>query len=143
MSFNAETDMGRHNIQTQSKGVGKLLHLQSMLCSLVAATLIDLQSSQPRLHELCILKREHSMIKVIQTVARKWKELATALQLRPNVIEEITEDISEEDQACEAVFRQWLSGRHRVPVNWSTVVECLSECGFQDLAQDVAKVLNL
>jgi len=89
------------------------------------------------------LKKEHSTIKIIQNVAPKWKELATALKLRPDKVEEIAEETSEEDQACEAVFRQWLSGRHRVPVSWSTVVMCLSECGLQDLAQDVARVLDL
>lgn len=112
-----------------------------MLCPLVS-TITDLHSSKPRLHELQVLKKEHSTIKIIQTVAPKWKELAVALQLRSDDIEEIADEASE-DQACEAVFRQWLCGRHRVPVNWSTVVKCLSECGFQGLAEEIGKVLDL
>lgn len=81
-------------------------------------------------------------IKVIETAALKWKQLALALNIRHTKVR-ITERSSmiNPEEACSYMLEHWMDSSTREPVNWKTLIEALKEAEFITLAKDVELAL--
>ena len=104
--------------------------------------------SKPKLQELQALSSEsgRSDIRVIDTVAARWEDLAIALGFEA-VIERIRRDYVQDARgACRHVLTEWLAERDegssnlRGPVTWATLIDCLIDAGFAGLAEELKKL---
>ena len=41
-----------------------------------------------------------------------------------------------------AVFQGWIQGGHKTPVTWTTLIDCLDDASFTNLARDLKKALE-
>ena len=103
--------------------------------------------SKPKLQELQLLSSENTdtkKVRVIDTVAAEWEELAIALGFEPAVINYIRRDhVHDAKGACCKVLTKWLAEEEenlRSPVTWTTLIECLKDAGFATLAEDLTKI---
>ena len=101
----------------------------------------------PEVHQLMIMKhkgKEGRTVKVIEEVAAKWEQLASALEFSSAVVRTVRRDNNQDcAAACEEVLRRWVGGAEgtRQPVSWTTLIECLRDCDFITLARDLEDVL--
>lgn len=86
--------------------------------------------------------RDHS-VQIIKNIAYKWETVAYGFHFEPSEVDSITRDYKDVEAACEKMLSKWVLGEHRTPVAWSTVVECLRECEFQTLADNLEHILHL
>lgn len=89
--------------------------------------------------------KDGTTIRVIEETASKWKHIATALGFNGPRIESIEMDSCfRVEVACMQVFIKWLDGEHdlRKPISWATLIQCLREERFTELANDLAKCLT-
>ena len=100
--------------------------------------------NKPKLQELQVLSSESGdakKIRVIDTVAAQWEELAIALGFEAAVINYIRRDhVHDAKGACCHVLTKWLMEEEenlRAPVTWTTLIECLMDAGFASLAEDL------
>ena len=118
----------------------KLCHTNTSLC------LYNHTGDKPKLQELQVLGSESGAkkIRVIDTVAAQWEELAIALGFEAAVINYIRRDhVHDAKGACCHVLTKWLAEKEenlRSPVTWTTLIECLTDAGFAGLAEDLKKV---
>ena len=104
--------------------------------------------NKPKLQELQVLSSESGDMKklrVIDTVAAQWEELAIALGFEAAVINYIRRDhVHNAKGACCQVLTKWLAEEAeenlRGPVTWATLIECLADAGFASLAEDLTKI---
>jgi hypothetical protein len=77
----------------------------------------------------------------METVAPKWKKVATAIGFNKERIEAIEEDEHyKQEKAAFEMFGRWLKGEcYLKPVTWDTLVQCLKEANLQ---LDIAKMLT-
>ena len=76
-------------------------------------------------------------VRVIRTVATKWKRLALELGFELSVIERIGNRIySDAEEDCEAMLRKWLL---RPDVSWEVLMTALDNIGLNSIAQDLKK----
>ena len=101
---------------------------------------------KPKLQELQVLNSDSGdakKIRVIDTVAAQWEELAIALGFEAAVINYIRRDhVHDAKGACRDVLGKWLEEEEnlRGPVTWTTLIECLVDAGFASLAEALKKV---
>ena len=105
---------------------------------------------KPKLQELQVLTdsggsgSDMKNIRVIDTVAAQWEELAIALGFEAAVINYIRRDHAHDAKgACRHVLTRWLAEEEeslRGPVTWTTLIECLMDAGFAILAEDLKKI---
>ena len=82
----------------------------------------------------------------MERVAPRWKQLAVALKFDSCRIQAIDKNCKGNvEDACQEIFMRWLSGDHDLvePRNWSTLIQCLEQSRFIDIAQSVKVVLNV
>ena len=98
---------------------------------------------KPKLHELQTLTgRGEKTVQIITTVAGDWKTLALALHFEGTDIQRIqTNTHHQADSAATEVLQEWLKGRGRKPVNWSTLIAALVESKLSELANEVEEAL--
>ena len=81
------------------------------------------------------------IVRVIDTVAAKWEELAIALGFEASVIDYIRRDhVHDAKAACRRVLTMWLEEEEENlcgPVTWTTLIQCLKNAEFSNLAQDI------
>ena len=83
-------------------------------------------------------------MRVIEQAAAKWERVATRLHFESHDISRLREDYPQQSiKACRTVFMEWLQGRGRKPITWSTVIKALKEADLAELAIDLeGLVLN-
>ena len=82
-------------------------------------------------------------MKVIDAVAHKWERFAIRLDFTFGDIKRIEKEChSQPVDACQHVVGEWLSGKGRKPISWSTVIEVLEEIDLSALAKDLATVIQ-
>ena len=105
----------------------------------------------PSLGQLQYLGREgdfeDDVVRVIEEVCYKWKELGDCLEFRPGQIRAVGKNHQTCEEACRAIFEQWLQGEGRQPANWGTLINILREADpkfneFSDRLVHVLSVLN-
>ena len=92
----------------------------------------------PQLHELQLLTFDNGgELRIMETVAPKWKKVAAAIGFNKERIEAIEEDENhKQEKATFEMFGRWLKGEHSLkPVTWDTLVHCLKEANLQNIAE--------
>ena len=101
-------------------------------------------AEKPALHQLLCLQGEGGKrVRVMETVAAHWENLAVALGFESCVIETIQRDTHYQTvSACRQILQRWLEEKGPHPVNWHTLTEALVKAGYPKLAADVRGLLN-
>ena len=82
-------------------------------------------------------------MRVMETVAARWENLAVALGFDWCVIETIQRDTHfQTTSACRQILQRWLGEKGLHPVTWHTLTEALIEAGYPKLAADVRELLS-
>ena len=95
----------------------------------------------PQLEQL----RTHDgrVIKIVTEVAGRWEQMARRLDLKePEVIIIRRNHPNDVESACTDMFGRWLAGKHRQPVTWQTVIDCLKEIDLNVVASDLEDLLH-
>lgn len=82
-------------------------------------------------------------VKVIDSVASQWTELAQTLGFRQDTIENIADTYMQCHEACREMFVKWLENNEGLkgPVSWSTLIQCLIDAGLVEIADSLMEVL--
>ena len=102
---------------------------------------LDESPDMARLEQL----RTHNerVIKIVTEVAGVWEQMARTLDFsEAEVIIIQRNHPSDVESACTDMFRRWLSGQHRQPVTWQTVIDCLRELDLNVVANDLEDILR-
>ena len=101
--------------------------------------------SYPSLEALCLLE-SHSgrKIKIIDSIASQWIELARAMGFGEEDIERIRNTSCLSHEACQKMFTKWLEGDESLmsPVTWSTLIQCLIDCELVEVADVLKEILE-
>ena len=82
-------------------------------------------------------------MRVMETVAAHWEELAVALGFDWCVVEAIQRDTHfQTASACHQILQRWLEEKGLHPVNWHTLTQALIDTSYPKLATDVRELLN-
>ena len=83
-------------------------------------------------------------MRIIQDGASKWEFIATRLYFDVGMINQISRDSCDRQQACRNVFAKWLSGVDglREPRTWSTVIKALKEADLGQLAEGLETAIT-
>ena len=106
---------------------------------------IDILSLAPRLNELqCITTSKGKKVKLIESVATKWKDFGALLDFDPtgnrlNIIAETERERPE--KCCQSMFQYWLDG-NGVPATWRKLIHILEGCRLEVLAAEVKEALQ-
>ena len=76
-------------------------------------------------------------MKIVETIAYRWQDVALALHVEGSVIKSIKESTFSNVEGCRMMLDRWLKGGYREPVTWETLVEALQEARFVDLADSL------
>ena len=97
----------------------------------------------PHLHELQLLTFDDGReLRIMETVAPKWKKVAAAIGFNKERIEVIEEDEHyKQEKATFEMFGRWLKGEHNLkPVTWDALIQCLKEANLQDIAETLRNI---
>jgi len=85
------------------------------------------------------------VIKIVTEVAGRWERMARRLNFTEGEVEILQRrHASDVESACTDLFQRWLNpitGNHRQPVTWQTIVECLREIDLNVAAEDLNAIL--
>jgi len=82
-------------------------------------------------------------VKIIETVAARWEEVALALHFEGHTIQNIRYDTRFQCvDACREMFQKWLDGEGSQPVTWETLMAALVGAGFITLVEDLQELLR-
>ena len=100
-------------------------------------------ADKPKLYQLQCLQCRGRRVKIIETVAAKWEEVALALHFEGHTIQNIRYDphIQSIDTACRVMLQKWLDGEGRQPVAWETLMDALIDIGFVAVVEDLQEIL--
>ena len=76
-------------------------------------------------------------MKIMETIAYRWQDVALALYFEGSVIKSIMQSTFSHVEGCRRMLDRWLQGGYREPVTWETLVEALQEARFVDLADSL------
>ena len=98
------------------------------------------------LHTLQLLEtRAGGKVKIIDSVALQWRELAISLGFDQDAIDSIADTYLDSDEACREMLAKWLEDNEHLkgPVTWNTFIQCLVDAGQLELASELEEVLML
>ena len=85
--------------------------------------------------------RDGKTVTIIDTVAPEWEELAIAMEFPAHVISTIRRDnLRDAKGATLQILTQWLEGKCSIAVLWGTLVDCLHQAGFSNVALDLQEM---
>ena len=79
-------------------------------------------------------------IKIIETVAPKWKTLGFQLEFDEfgSKLDTIkAKNNNDPEECCREMFQHWLKGSGVGPCSWRKLIELLEDCDFEVLAEQV------
>ena len=92
-----------------------------------------------QLHEL--QGKDSKAIKIIDTVAPEWEELAMAMGFPAYVISTIRRNnLRNAKGATLQILTLWLEGKSSVPVSWESLVGCLHQAEFSNVSFDIQEM---
>ena len=105
--------------------------------------MLDILSVSPWLKELKCITSSGKRVKIIESVATKWKDFGALLDFDAtgnhlNIIAETEREKPEE--CCQSMFQYWLEG-HGVPATWKKLIHILESCRLEVLAAEVKAAL--
>ena len=88
---------------------------------------------------------EGKRIKIIETVASKWKTLGFLLEFdefgaKLDAIK--VKNNNDPQECCSEMFQLWLKGSGVRPCSWRKLIELLEDCDFEVLAGQVNSVFS-
>ena len=94
---------------------------------------------KPLSHQMKMLKLLGGrQVKIVETIAYRWQDVALALHFEGSVIASIKEStFSNVEEGCRRMLDRWLEGVCHEPLTWERLVEALQEAGFVDLADSL------
>ena len=80
--------------------------------------------------------RDGREIRIVTEIAgHNWQDMAFALEFSPAEVGVVSKNHpSDVEAACTDLLSRWLTGGHRKPVSWQTMVQCLREINLNSLA---------
>ena len=100
----------------------------------------------PTLKNLSMMKTaEGNKIRIISTVAPKWKVLGDQLEFDEfgSKLDAIkTKNNNDPEECCREMFQHWLKGSGVRPCSWRKLIELLEDCDFDALAEQVESVFT-
>ncbi len=104
---------------------------------------IHYSGTQPNLKLLQSLNIGEKRIRIIDSVAANWEEVAIALDFDvPEIATVRLECHFQPKPACRMILSNWLKGQGCQPPTWERLVEALSDANFLSLAQDLQQILG-
>ena len=95
-----------------------------------------------QLHEL--QGKDGKTMRIIDTVAPEWEELAMAMGFPALVIGTIRRNnLRDAKGATLQILTLWLEGKSSVPVSWESLVECLHQAEFSNVSLDIQEMFWL
>ena len=96
----------------------------------------------PKLHQLQLLKGRGQVFRVMESIASRWKQLATALGFERSRIKSIEQNSHyNTEDACLSMFMRWQNGEHDLkPSTWGNLILALQACGERNLANSLKSV---
>ena len=92
-----------------------------------------------QLHEL--QGKDGKSIRIIDTVAPEWEELAMAMGFPAHVIGTIRRNnLRDAKGATLQILTLWLEGKSSVPVLWERLVDCLYQADFSTVSLDIQEM---
>ena len=91
---------------------------------------------------------ERKYVRVYNTAAWKWSNVATTLGLEPGEIQSIRQNYFSDEQRVSDVFRHWfdnannLPNKKRYPKKWSGLIRLLSDSDLGQLSEEVRTALS-
>ena len=103
----------------------------------------DILSVSPRLNELKCITSSGKKVKIIESVATKWRDFGALLDFDPtgnrlNIIAQTEKERPEE--CCQSMFQYWLEG-HGVPASWRKLIHILEDCRLEVLAAEAKEAV--
>ena len=107
--------------------------------------LLHCTGDKPTLKLLQALKHGEKRVKVIESVAAEWEQLAIALEFDSPVIDYLRRDFNHDAKgAVTQVLTKWLNGESDSgrPITWDTLIQCLNDAGQVGIAEDLDNLLR-
>ena len=88
--------------------------------------------------------RGERKLRILDEVAHQWKDLAIALGYDyPKMDSMDQKALRDPREACREMFGHWLDGDNELqPVSWDSLVDCLINAGFVDLADRLEEIMT-
>ena len=85
--------------------------------------------------------RDGKTVRIMDTVASEWEEIAIAMGFPAHELKTIRRDnLRDAKRATLHIFTQWLGGDYCTPVSWGSLVDCLDQAGFSNVALDLQEM---
>lgn len=85
-------------------------------------------------------------VRIIDTIASEWEELAIALGFDGNVINYVKKDyVHDSKGASSKILGLWLENEDeqlKGPISWSTLLQCLDDIGYSSLSNDIHNIIE-
>ena len=98
----------------------------------------NLLGTKPELHELQLLKFDEGrkLVRIMEGVTPKWKQVAIALGFNGSRIEAIEMGVLRQPaDACLKMFTDWLDGGHDLqPPIWNVLIQSLRAANLTEIA---------
>ena len=104
------------------------------MCSLFSDSIPD-----PR--QLQCIEKNGLTLRLIESVAPDWEELAIALEFEQHIIRTIKKDNRETEAACRAMLFQWLERKGHQPNTWRTLITALKDIQLASIADTLEQIL--
>ena len=118
-----------------------------LIILLLVCAIYLLTGDKPQLHQLQeINTRDGRLVRVIESVAFKWEELAIALGFEGAVIERIKMDAFYKSKNCTmSMFKEWLNAESAgyEPATWTTIIQCLIDSELAEIAKDLESGMKI
>lgn len=85
---------------------------------------------------------EHVEIKIISTVAARWKTLGSLLDFSVAALANIESSRQDVESFCHELLSRWLQGATKGPVTWEKLVEAINNARYGVLAQQLREGLS-
>ena len=84
-------------------------------------------------------------IKVIESIADQWRELAKALGFETHAIDHMANTYPSDYGASCEMFSRWLGAEENLalPASWTTLIQCLIDAGLVELAEIIKESMTL
>jgi hypothetical protein len=105
-----------------------------------------LLGKKPELYELQLLKfdKGRELLRIMERVTPKWKQVAVALGFNGSRIEAIEMGtLRQPEDACLKMFTDWLAGGHDLkPPTWDALIQSLRATNLPEIA-DLLKFIEI
>ena len=85
-------------------------------------------------------------VRIVDTVAAEWEELAMALGFDGHIINFVKKDFSQDSKGATCkILRMWLDGDYndlKGPISWSTLLQCLTDIGYSTICEEIQEIFE-